>query len=358
MECKGSQSVFAYVGCFTTEKRKARGKGISVFRIDQASDTWDLVEAYDTIPNPHYLTLDHTTNFLYSAHGDSSEICSYAVNAQSGRLTLLNRQPTGGNNSSTVMPDPSNRYIVLANGPGVGVYPINKDGSLAPFSDLVMPSGEPGPHRKEQQGPHPHQATFDLTGKFVVVPDKGLDKVHVFRFDASQGKLIPCEPPFVKARYGAVPRHIAFHPARPYAYVVNELESSVTVYHWNTDIGELRPFQVVPTTPTTYTGDNTGAEIAMAPSGKFVYASNRGHESIVIFSIDQVNGMIDPIGWESVQGKKPRFFCLDASGSRLYAANQDSHTIVAFLVNQESGKLTPTGRIIETGSPTCIVFKT
>ena len=185
MESIGTmQMPFAYVGCFTTEKRKARGKGISVFRIDQATGEWKLVEVYDTIPNPHYLALDHTRQFLYSAHGDSSEICAYAVNKQTGALTFLNKQPTEGNNSSTVMPDPSNRYVVLANGPGVAVFPINEDGSLAPFSDKVIPPGEPGPYRREQQGPHPHQATFDLTGQFVVAPDKGLDKVHVFRFDA------------------------------------------------------------------------------------------------------------------------------------------------------------------------------
>jgi 6-phosphogluconolactonase len=349
---------FAYVGCFTTEKRNARGKGIAVYRIDQATGAWTLVEAYDAIPNPHYLALDHTQRFLYSAHGDSSEVGAYAIDKKSGKLQLLNKQATGGDNSSTVMTDSSNRYIVLATGPGVAVFPINDDGSLAPFSDNIVPPGEPGPYRREQHGPHPHQASFDLTGRFVVVPDKGLDKIHVYRFDASHGKLVPCDSPFVKARYGAVPRHVAFHPTRPYAYVVNEMDSTVNAYHWNTDRGELRPFQRIPTTPTTYTGDNTGAEIAIAPSGKFVYASNRGHDSIVIFSVDPASGMLADVGWESVQGKKPRFFGLDPGGSHLYAANENSHTIVAFRVDRETGKLTPTGQIVETGSPSCIVFAT
>ena len=212
MEAKNAHVTFAYVGCFTSEKRKARGKGISVFRIDPENGAWDLVEVYETIPNPHYLAFDQTQRFLYSAHGDSSEVCAYAREKQTGKLRLLNRQPTEGNNSSTVTPDPSNRYIVLANGPGVAVFPINADGSLSPLTDKVIPPGEPGPYRREQQGPHPHQATFDLTGRFVVVPDKGLDKVHVFRFDDVNGKLLPCDPPFVKARYGAVPRHVTFHP--------------------------------------------------------------------------------------------------------------------------------------------------
>jgi 6-phosphogluconolactonase (cycloisomerase 2 family) len=351
-------SKFAYVGCFTTEQRKARGKGIAVFRIDPATGLWTQVEAYDAIPNPHYLALDHTQQFLYSAHGDSSEVGAYARDKNTGKLTLLNKQQTGGDNSSTVMADPSNRYIVLANGPGVAVFPIAKDGSLEPRTDLVIPEGDPGPYRREQHGPHPHQATFDSSGRFVVVPDKGLDRVHVFRLDAVHGKLVPTQPPSIKARYGAAPRHISFHPTKPYAYLVNELDSTVTSYHWDSDRGSLRPFQRVPTTPATYTGDNTGAEIVVAPSGKFVYASNRGHDSIVVFSIDEASGMLEPVGWESVQGKKPRFFCLDPSGSQLYAANEDSHTIVVFRIDRDTGKLTPTGQIIETGSPSCIVFAT
>ena len=349
---------FAYVGCFTTEKRKARGKGVAVFAIDPATGMWTFVHACDAIHNPHYVCLDRTQRFLYSAHGDSDEIGAYAIDAQTGRLAFLNKQPTGGNNSSTVAVDFENRNIVLANGPGVAVFPINADGSLGTRSDLVIPEGKPGPLRDEQHGPHPHQAAFDLTGRYVVVPDKGLDKVHVFRFDAERGKLIPCDPPFVKARYGAIPRHIAFHPHAPYAYVVNEADSTVNAYHWDTARGTLEPFQRVPTTPTSYVHYNTAAEIAITPSGTFVYASNRGHDSIAIFVVDAATGGLESVGWESVQGKKPRFFGADPDWRHLYAANQDSHTIVEFAVNHETGTLTPTGQVIETGSPACIVFKT
>lgn len=349
---------FAYVGCFTTEKRKARGKGVAVFRIDSATGNWSYVHACDAIPNPHYVCLDRTQRFLYSAHGDSAEIGAYAVEGSTGRLTFLNKQPTGGNNSSTVAVDAGNRHVVLSNGPGVAVFPINADGTLAPYSDLVIPQGEPGPFRREQQGPHPHQAAFDPTGRYVVVPDKGLDKVHVFRFDGERGKLLACDPPYVKARYGAIPRHIAFHPKRPYAYVVNEMDSTVNAYHWDTARGTLEPFQRVPTTPTGYVGDNTGAEIAITPSGKFVYASNRGHDSIAIFAVDALSGALTSAGWESVQGRKPRFFGPDPAWAHLYAANQDSHTIVEFAVDHDTGNLRPTGQVIETGSPSCIAFST
>jgi 6-phosphogluconolactonase (cycloisomerase 2 family) len=349
---------FAYVGSFTTAKRKAHGKGIAVFRIDAGSGAWTLVDTCDAIQNPHYVCLDRTQRFLYSAHGDSSEVGAYAIDAESGKLTFLNKQQTGGNNSSTIAIDPSNRYVVLSNGPGIAVFPINPDGTLAPHSDLVIPEGEPGPYHEHQHGPHPHQAIFDLTGRYVVVPDKGLDKIFVFRFDDERGRLVPCDPPFVKCRYGAIPRHIAFHPGAPYAYVVNEQDSTVNTYHWDTGRGTLTPFQRVPTTPNVYVGDNTAAEIAITPSGKFVYASNRGHDSLAIYAVDAKTAELTAVGWESVQGKKPRFFGPDPDWSHLYAANEDSDTIVVFRVDHDSGQLTPTGQVIETGSPSCIVFGT
>lgn len=347
--------MFAYVGCFTSEKRKAKGKGVAIYRIDDAGK-WTYVDVCDVIPNPSYICLDRKQKFLYSAHGDSDEVCSYTRDPQSGKLKFLNKQKTEGDNSSTVEVDASNRWVLLSTGPGVALFPIQADGSLGPYSDLVIPEGEPGPLRDEQEGPHPHQAAFDLTGKFVIVPDKGLDKVHVFRLDVERGKLVPCDPPFLDARYGAVPRHITFHPGRPYAYLVMENDSTVFAYHWDTGKGTLKPFQRVSTLPTDFVDDNMAAEIAILPSGRFLYVSNRGHESIAIYAVDSASGRIEPVGWESVQGRKPRFFCLSPDGSRLYAANEDSHTIVEFRVNPDTGKLSGTGQVIQTGSPTCIAF--
>jgi len=346
---------FAYVGCFTTEKRKARGKGIAVFSIHPDSGVWTFIEACDVVPNPHYVALDHTQQYLYSAHGDGSDICAYRRDRNTGRLTFLNKQPTGGYNSSHLVPDSSNRYIVLANGPGCAVFPINADGSLAPCSDKVVPPGEPGPYRHEQQGPHPHQSPFDSTGRWVVLPDKGLDALHVYRFDAVNGKLIPGNPLTTRARYGAAPRHMAFHASNGCAYVVNELDSTVVAYRWDDVHGKLTPFQRVSTTPQSHTGNNTGAEIMIAPSGRFVYVTNRGHNSIATFAIAG-DGSVTPIAWDSVQGARPRYFGLTPDGSRLFACNQDSHGIVEFSVDTTSGKLTPTGQVIETGSPSCIAF--
>ena len=348
--------MFAYVGSFTTEKRKARGKGISVYRVE-AAGAWTLVQTYDPVPNPGFLALDRRGRFLYAAHGDSGEVTSYAIDPATRKIELLNRQPTAGNNSPHVTVDPDNRCVVLANGPGIAVCPIREDGTLAPATDTVIPPGEAGPYRREQgHGAHPHQVVFDASGRFLVAPDKGVDRVHLYRLDNLKGKLVPGDTPFVKTRYGAGPRHIAFHPKLPYAYLVNELDSTVTTYRWDSGRGELTPSQVITTLPTSFTGDNTGAEIAVAPSGSFVFVSNRGHDSIVTFAVDQAAGTLSHVAWEPTQGKKPRFFTLDPTGNLLYAANENSDTIVAFRIDQSTGKLTPTGQVIETGSPSCVVF--
>lgn len=351
-----TRSKFAYVGCFTSEKRKARGKGVAVFRIDGTSGKWTHVHACDAIHNPGFIALDRTQRFLYSAHGDSHETASYSRDPETGKLEFMNKQDTAGDNSSTVAVDPGNRYVLLSTGPGVALFPRNPDGSLGARCDLLLPHGEPGPWKRHQEHAHPHQAIFDPSGRFVVAPDKGVDRVHVIRYDAERGKLTENDPSHVKARAAAGPRHISFHPNGRHAYLVNELSSSITAYRWDSEKGTLTPFQIVPTIPDTYTGPNTGAEIEVAPSGKFLYVSNRGHDSIGAYAIDGETGRIAPLGWESTQGKKPRFFCLEPGGRHLYAANEDGHTIVEFDVNLETGKLSATGQVIETGSPTCIVF--
>src|SRR6185436_11438318 len=178
---------------------------------------WTLVHALNAVHNPGFLALGRQRRYLYASHGDSGEVSSYSIDKATGRVALLNRQPTEGDNSPHVTVDPESRYVVLANGPGIAVYPIKDDGSLAPASDIVNPPGEPGPYRREQgHGAHPHQVLFDPGGRFLVAPDKGVDRVHIYRIDA-KGKLVPGATPFVKSRYGAGPRHIVFHPKLPHA---------------------------------------------------------------------------------------------------------------------------------------------
>lgn len=352
--------MYAYVGCFTTAHRKARGKGISVYRIDPASgpsSNWSLIEVLKTIANPGYVALDSKQRFLYASHGDGDTVSAYAIDAQTHKLTFINQQPSSGDNGPHLTVDPTDRYVVVANGPGIVVLPLNSDGSLAPSTDVVVPPGKEGPYKREQGlGAHPHQVVFDPAGRFLVSPDKGVDATHIYRLDAASGKLVPNDPPFVKSRYGAGPRHLSFHPTRPFAYLINELDSTVTTYQWDGVRGALTPVHIIPTTPPTFTGDNTGAEIAVAPSGRFVYVSNRGHNSIATFAVSASDATLTPVGWESTQGEKPRFFTLDPAGAMLYVANEDSDSIVAFRLDAASGKLLPTGLVINTGSPSCIAF--
>lgn len=310
--------MFAYVGSFTTAHRKARGKGISVYHIDDTDGTsgaWSLIEVFETIANPGFVALDSQRRFLHASHGDGNTVSAYAIDPQTHKLRFLNQQPSSGDNGPHLVVDPSDRYVVCANGPGIVVLPINADGSLAPATDAVVPPGKEGPYKREQGlGAHPHQVLFDTSGRYLLSPDKGVDATHIYKLDAASGKLIANDPPFVKSRYGAGPRHLAFHPSRPLAYLINELDSTVTTYQWDGERGVLTPVHVIPTTPATFVADNTGAEIAVAPSGKVVYVSNRGHNSIATFTVDANDGTLAPIGWEPTQGKKPRFFTLDPAG--------------------------------------------
>jgi 6-phosphogluconolactonase len=358
-------ALFAYVGAFTTPDRKGHGGGISVYRVDPASGVWAHEQLLEIV-NPSFLTLDRAQRFLYSVHADLDEVSAYALDKQNGHVTALNRQSCGGKNAVHLSIDPTGRWIVTANyGAGsVGVVPIEKDGALGPRSDLGNLPGEPGPNRVEQASSHPHNVVFDPTSRFIAVCDKGLDRVFVFRLDVANGKLTPNDPPFVATRPGDGPRHIAFHPKVPMAYVINELGSCVTTYRFDAQRGSLQPIQIVPSTPPNFTGSNRGAEIAVAPSGRAVYASNRGHDSIAIFAVDRRSGILTSVRWTPTGAKSPRFFGLDPAARILYAANadegystqQNTDTIVAFSVNQGSGKLTPTGQIIKTNSPCTIVF--
>ena len=349
---------FMYVGSFTGEGR-GHGEGLSVFRRSAESAPWTQVQLLKDLADPSFLIIDRQARCLYSAHGDGTEVTAYRIDQATGQLTILNRQPTGGRNGVHLAIDATGRWLVVANyATGtVAVLPINQDGSLAPLSDLATLSGTPGPHRTQQESSHPHHCPFDRTGRVVVVPDKGLDKVFVYRLDAARGKLVAGNPPGVTSRAGAAPRHADFHPTQPHVYVINELDSTITVYRFTLDAGRLEPLQVVTTLPTSHTGNNSGAEIAVAPSGRFLYGSNRGHDSIAMFAIDSTSGLLTAIGWEPTQGKTPRFFGLDPTGTHLYAANQNSDSVVIFGINQATGKLTPTGETVKVASPTTIVFR-
>jgi 6-phosphogluconolactonase (cycloisomerase 2 family) len=352
--------MFAYVGCYTTPDRDGRGQGIAVYRVDPASGEWAHVQLLADIPNPSFLALDSQQRHLYCVHGGDSfsQVSAFSIEPASGRLRLLGSQPCGGHNPVALSVEPTDRLLVVANyADGTAAsLPIREDGSLGPIADLVEVTGQTGPHPTEQTKPHPHHIPIDPAGRYFLLPDKGLDRVFVFGLDPATGTLTPADPPSVRSRPGAAPRHAAFHPTARYAYVINELDSTLTTYAYDPARGALRELQVLSTLPPDFAGRNTTAEIAVAPSGRFVYGSNRGHDSIVTFAVDPESGTLTPIGWEPTRGQQPRFFALDPAGAYLYVCNQRSDTIVAFRVDQPTGALSPTGQVIQTGSPVCIVF--
>ncbi len=355
---QNTATVFAYVGCYTTEKRDGHGKGIGVFRVNVAKAAWSPVQLVDGIVNPSFLCFDREQKFLYAVHGDMDYVSSYVINSPDGSLTALNQESCGGTNPVHIAVDESNQFLVVSNytSGSVAVMPIRPDGGIGAVTDLVTLSGTPGPHRTQQASSHPHHNPFDRHGRFILVPDKGLDRIFIFRLDTTSGKLIAEDEAAADTREGAGPRHVDFHPRLPYVYAINELDSTITTYRFDRARGELTPLQIVTTLPSSYTGNNTAAEIWVHPSGRFVYGSNRGHDSIVIYFVDRSTGLLATVGWQSTQGSTPRFFGLDPSGTLLSAGNQNSDTIVNFRVDQSTGKLSPVGAPIRTGSPVAILF--
>jgi 6-phosphogluconolactonase len=349
---------FAYVGSFATSTRGAHGEGLSVYAIDAATGRWARVQLLSSVVNPGYLALHPRRPVLYAVQPVANEVSAFAVDDRTGELTFINRHPSGGDDPSHVAIDPAGRFLVVANyvAGTVEVLPVNADGSLGVPTDVVATKGEPGPHRTEQPGPHPHQCAFEPGGRFFVVPDKGFDRLFVFRIDGAKGTLVPADPPFTRTRSGAGPRHIAFHPSRPYAWVMNELDSTVAAYRFG-QTATLEAIQIVPSLPPIFTGNNTGAAIVVSPSGRFVYVSNRGHDSVGIFRVDESSGMLSPVGWEPTKGSTPRFIGLNPGGTRLFAANQRSDSIVEFSVNQTTGALTATGQVVNANTPVCVVFR-
>lgn len=346
----------AYVGSRTTRERNARGEGIGVYEVDAASGALERIQLVGDLVNPSYLALSRDGRHLYCVHGDRSETSAFRVDAASGMLGFINRRSTEGRNPVHLAIDASGRFLLVTNhlGANVAVLPIADDGSLEPVVQRVPFDGPLGPHRIEQQQAKPHFNAFDPSGRFVVVPDKGLDRVFSFRFDA--GRLVPADPPFAAAREGAGPRNVAFHPSEPLAYVVNELDSTVTTCRVDAQTGALAPLHIVPTLPASFTGNSRAAGIAVDRAGHTLYASNRGHDSLAVFRLDPRTGLPAFVDAVPTQGRTPRFFTLSPDGRLLFALNEDSDTIVAFDVDATSGELASPREVAACGSPVCMVF--
>lgn len=342
-----SQETLVYVGSYA----EPSDEGIHVYSLGAAGELL-LRHALAGFANPSFLTLNRAGTHLYTVN-EASEGAVSAFAVDPGALTLLNQQPTHGSPCYLSL-DASERFVLVANygGGSVVVLPRLEHGHLEKASDLVQHHGSSlDPERQEE--PHAHSVMVGPQGRFVFAADLGIDKLMVYSLDTEKGKLEPHTTPWIELPAGAGPRHLAFHPQGSYAYLMNELNATITAFAYHREEGTLQSIQTVPTLPADFHGENTCADIHVHPSGKFLYGSNRGHDSIVIFSVDPQTGKLELLAYEPTQGKTPRNFAIDPSGTFLLAANQDSDTIITFRI-EPSGTLAPTGHITQVQAPVCI----
>jgi len=363
------KDLLVYVGTYTLPIRfgtgavlMGKGEGIYVYRMDQASGALEFSRKITGVANPSYLAFDPKQRFLYAVNELKSfegkptgTVSAFSVDSKTGELKFLNKKMTHGTDPCHVVVDKTGRYVFVANfmSGSVCVLPIQEDGSLGDATDFIQHHGSSvNPNR--QAGPHAHAVTLDESNRYAFVPDLGIDKVVIYKFDPSRGKLEPNDEPWVQVKDGAGPRHLAFHPHGRYAYLINELDSTLVVFAYDKKNGTLKEIQTVPTLPKHFAGASTCADVQVTPSGTFTYGSNRGHDSIVIYKIDQSTGKLTYVDHESTQGKTPRNFAIDPTGGFLLAANQDTDTIVTFRIDLKSGKLSPTGNVTKVPTPVCI----
>ncbi len=360
-----------YVGTYTEPIRfgsgktlQGKGEGIYVYRMDQASGALALIGKATGITNPSYLAADSTRRFLYAVNElktyegqPTGTISAFAVDSKTGELGFLNKRLTHGTDPCHVLVDRKREYVFVANfmSGSICVLPVLEDGSLGEASDFIQHHGSSiDPVR--QSGPHAHSVTLDEAERFAIVPDLGLDRLMVYRFDRKRGVLETNSVPWVEVTPAAGPRHVAFHPGGRFAYLINELDSTLVALSYDGKNGTFKEQQVVSTLPAGFRGESTCADVQISPSGAFVYGSNRGHDSIVIYRIDQRTGRLSYVGHEPTQGRTPRNFSIDPTGRFLLAANQDSDTIVTFRRHPQTGKLHPTGHVTHVPTPVCVKF--
>lgn len=349
-----AESLVAYIGSRTTRERHARGEGLTVARFSPLTGTLQVKQVLGGLVNPSYLAVSRQHGTLYAVHGDGTEVSAFRRDPCSGHLSFLNRQSTAGHNPVHLCLSPDEQHLLVTNhqGASVVVLPISSDGALQALVQQQPFSGTPGPHRLEQTQAKPHFAAFDPSGRYLLVPDKGLDRVFSLAWD---GQRLHQGPAPAVARQGAGPRHLACHPARPWVYVVNELDATVVFCDLKGDTGQLTPRQVLSCLPDDFVGDSRAAAIALDPTGQHLYVSNRGHDSIAVFTVDAQTGRLQWQGAHATQGRTPRAFSLSPCGHWLLALNEDSDSIVTLAVGRD-GRLSPAGPVLACGSPVCLVF--
>ncbi len=350
-----------YVGTYTEEG--SASKGIYAYRFDPSTaEITSLGLAAQTV-NPSFLAVHPNHRFLYTvnevknyAGQKSGAVSAFAIDHTTGKLTLLNEVASRGADPCYITVDKTGKYVLVANytGGSVAVFPVLEDGRLGEASAFVQHTGH-GTNPERQAGPHAHSIDLSPDNRFAIVDDLGLDETLVYNFDSAKGSLA-ADPTLAKADPGSGPRHFAFHPNGKLAYVIDEMGSTVAVFRYDACSGALRPLRTISTLPGGFGGQNTAAEIQVHPSGKFLYASNRGHDSIAVFAIDASKGGLSPVEYVSTKGQSPRNFEISPGGSWLFNANQKSDNLVIFRIHPQTGRLTATGRVLELAQPVCVKF--
>ena len=353
-------TALVFVGTYT----QTDSQGIYTCRFDSDSGALEQVSVVTGAGNPSFVALHPSKRYLYAASEvmefdgkEQGAVYAYSIDAEPGELNYLNSQGSGGPGPCHVKVDATGRFVLAANyhGGSVCILPVNDNGSLAPASEFIQHEGSSVNPRRQDQA-HAHSINPDSQNRFAYVPDLGQDRVVIYELNTDDGRLAPSDPAYVEVNPGFGPRHFDFHPGGKWAYLINELGSTITAFEYDRESGSLSEFQVIGTLPTGFSGSNTTADIHVHPSGSFVYGSNRGHDSIAIFAVDQDDGRLTPLGHRSTRGRTPRNFGIDPSGRFLIAANQDSDNIVSFHIDQETGQLTPTGHELSIPMPVCIRY--
>lgn len=351
---------FLYTGTYTDKG----SEGIYAWRVDGASGKSAPLGLVAASANPTFLALHPNQKVLYAVNETSDfegqksgSVSAYAVDRVSGKLKLLNRVSSHGAGPCHVAVDATGKLLAVANygGGNFATYPLEADGSIGKAFHVISSQGS-GPNTARQEGPHGHSVNFAPDNRHMLATDLGTDSVLVSAFDAAAGSLVPGVPPRVAVRPGSGPRHLVFSRDGKYCYVINELDSTIDAYQYDAETGNLTAMQHVSTLPAGFSGQSTAAEIALHPSGKFLYGSNRGHDSIAVFAIDEHNGQLSPVEIVATGGRTPRNFTLDQKGRWLFAANQDSDNITMFRINSKTGKLTPFHSSLTVKNPVCVLL--
>ncbi len=357
-----------YVGTYTEDSGKATGsKGIYAYRFDAATSAITALGPAAESTNPSFVAVAPNGRFLYAVNEvanfkgpNSGGVSAFSIDRDkngraTGKLTFLNEVASRGAGTCYIIVDRSGKYVLVANydGGSVAVFPIQKDGSLGEASGFVQHTGH-GADPQRQEAPHAHSIDLSADNRLAYVDDLGLDELLVYKFDAAEGTLTPNDPPFAKLDPGSGPRHFALRADGKFAYVLSEMKGTVTAFA--NDNGKLRTLQTITTLPPGFSGHVEDAEIEILPSQKFLYASNRGYDSIAVFAIDHDHGTLTLVEITPTKGKTPRHFQIDPTGQFLFAENEESNNIVVFRIDQNTGKLTPTRKVLEVGQPVCVKF--